>query len=134
MNGMNASEEEGAAARAAAAQVEAAEAVAAAKAKAAKDAERAERKAAAVGEGANAAKVAKPIGETSMEEDELRAKLRPLFERFDADGSGAVSCAELGAIVSHLGLAVGFLAAGHVDGEGGSDASGDIDTGSLSCG
>ena len=45
----------------------------------------------------------KKEGET-MTEDELRAKLRPMFDKFDVDGSGSISTVEMTGIVMQLKL------------------------------
>ena len=39
----------------------------------------------------------------SKQDAELRAKARPIFDKFDKDGSGAVSAAELGALCAVIG-------------------------------
>ena len=66
-------------------------------------------------------------GQMSMGESELRVRLRPVFERFDSDGSGAVSSAEMSAIISHLGMEVTAEQLSTLMTEADPDGSGEID-------
>lgn len=43
----------------------------------------------------------------AMSEAELRQKLRPVFDAFDTDGSGAVSTSEMTAMVAKLQMTLG---------------------------
>ena len=47
-----------------------------------------------------------PISQSTMNESELRTKLKPIFGRFDSDGSGAVSSSEMAAILRELNMAL----------------------------
>ena len=63
----------------------------------------------------------------SMGESELRGKLRPVFDRFDLDGSGAVSSSEMSAIINHLGMQVTPAQLSTLMTEADPDSSGEID-------
>jgi hypothetical protein len=68
----------------------------------------------------------KPIGESEMGEDELRKKLRVAFDKFDADGSGAVSMQEMGKLVKALKMEVTPAQLKELMKEADPDGSGDI--------
>lgn len=58
---------------------------------------------------------------------ELRSKLRPIFDKFDADGSGAVSLSEMSTIIAHLGMEVTSAQLRILMEEADPDRSGEID-------
>ena len=60
--------------------------------------------AAAAAGGAGASRIHISPSKPVMSERELREKLRPIFDKFDEDGSGAVSTAEMTKIVKQLKL------------------------------
>lgn len=47
-----------------------------------------------------------PLSQVAMDEEELRAKLRPVFDKFDEDGSGSVSSSEMENMLTSLGMSV----------------------------
>jgi len=68
-----------------------------------------------------------PIHEASMQHDELKAKLRPIFDKFDTDGSGAVSKAEMQLMVAELKLEVTDEQLTAIMADADPDGSGEID-------
>lgn len=70
---------------------------------------------------------AKPLAEIEMTEAELRKKLRVAFDRFDEDGSGAVSVTEMGKLVKALKMEVSQAQLHKLMTEADPNGSGDID-------
>ena len=62
-----------------------------------------------------------------MSEKQLREKLRPIFDKFDEDGSGAVSTAEMRKIVRQLKLQMTPQQLSAMMKEADPDGSGEID-------
>ena len=66
-------------------------------------------------------------GKPTMSEKELREKLRPIFAKFDEDGSGTVSTAEMNKIVKQLKLQMTPKQLAAMMKEADPDGSGEID-------
>ena len=62
-----------------------------------------------------------------MQDDELKAKLRPVFDKFDTDGSGAISKAEMQLMVAELKLEVTDEQLTAIMADADPDGSGEID-------
>ena len=62
-----------------------------------------------------------------MTEDELRAKLRPLFDKFDIDGSGSISLVEMTGILMQLKIKMSPEQINTMMKEADPDGSGEID-------
>lgn len=62
----------------------------------------------------------------AMSEAELRSKLRPIFDRFDIDASGAVNAAELSTICAQVNLEMSAAQIQTMVSEADPDGSGDI--------
>ena len=87
-------------------------------------AEKAAAEKAAAEEASSGGRSSKPVA--MLSEDVLRMRLRPIFDRFDADGSGEISVAELRAVVKMMKLDMTPAELDELHREADTDGSGEI--------